>query len=94
MPAPPCDELGHVAAGDLGQGLVLAEECDQPVELPPRIAGTAASEMRSDLRPPPTGDVVEAQRCARGLDLRDALPRRLALSALYRLRFPPGRGLG
>jgi hypothetical protein len=50
--------------------------------------------MLANLAPIATGDIVEGHRRARSLGLRDVLLGLLALGALYRFGFAPGRGLG
>ena len=53
----------------------------------------AVAMMLPDLGPPPRGHVLQAQRRARRLDLRDQSLGLLARAALYRFGVPLGRGL-
>ena len=61
MSAPPCDQLGNIVVGDVGDELVLAEELDQVAELPLCVVG--AGMVLADLLPVAAGDIIEAQRC-------------------------------
>jgi hypothetical protein len=47
-----------------------------------------------DLKPISAGNVIQPQRCARGLCLRDYLPSFLAFLSLYGLGFTPRCGFG
>src|SRR5262249_58055770 len=91
-PAPPCHKARDIIPRNLGQCLVLAKELNQPAQFPPRVARAAV--MLANLVPIATSDIVEGHRRARSLGLRDVLLRLLALGALYRFGFAPGRGLG
>jgi len=53
----------------------------------------AVAMMLPDLGPVTRGHVLQAQRRASRLDLRDQLPGLLALAALYRFGFALGGGL-
>jgi hypothetical protein len=57
MPPPPCDQLGHVVAGDLGQQFVLAQKVDEQGE--PVLAADRARMVLPDLGEPTVGHVVE-----------------------------------
>src|SRR5262245_47201904 len=85
MPAPPCDQLGHVIVADVGDQHVLTEVLDQDSEQRPGIR--RAGQMLRVLRPVARRDVVQAQRGLGLIDLRDQPPRPLALGGLYLLRF-------
>ena len=90
LAAPPCDEPGHVVAGDVGDQLVLAEELDQQPQAPHVVP---ARPMLPVLGPITSGDVVEPQRC-RAPDLLNLRLGLLAFGRLYFFGFPLGRGLG
>src|SRR6516225_2054318 len=85
MAAPRRDELRHVVVGDLGDELILAEKVQHEAEICPRVGG--ACEVLRVLGPIAPGDVVELERRARVLGLRDQRPRALALDRLYFLGF-------
>src|SRR5262249_42619850 len=91
MAAPPCDQRAHVIVADGGDRLVLTEKFDQ--ERKP-FPGVAAGRVVLRFRPEPTCDVVESQRGARGLGLRNGLLRLRALDRFYFFGFAPGRGFG
>jgi len=92
MPAPPCHQPGDIVVGNVGDQLVLAEKLDRIAQLPFGVAGSRM--VLSDFLPVTPSHVIEPQRRARGLGLRNGLLRLLALGALYRFGFTPGRGFG
>jgi hypothetical protein len=71
MPPPPRHELRHIVAGDLGDQLVRAEmrTLDQQRQIMLGVVGSGM--VLSDLLPVTERNVVEAQRRARGLGLRN-----------------------
>jgi hypothetical protein len=81
----------RVVVSDVGQKLVLAEKFYQERKPLPCVA---AARVVLRLRPEPTGHVIEPQRRARDLALRNDLLRLLALGGLYFFGFAPGRGFG
>lgn len=56
MAAPPCDQLGHVVASDLGEKFVLAEEVDQVTKL--ALGVVCPRVMLPDLDPIAVSNVV------------------------------------
>jgi hypothetical protein len=87
--APPRHQFGDVVIHDIGDQLVLAKVADQQIELVLGIGGTGV--VLPHFGPVAPGDVVEAQRGARALDLPDQELRLLALGRLYLFRLAPGR---
>jgi hypothetical protein len=91
MSAPPRDQLGNVVTRDLRQQSFLAEEFDQQFQ--PMLGAGRVGVMLPNLLPVPARNIIEPQRSARGLSLRDQPSRLLTLGGFYFFRFPPGRAL-
>jgi hypothetical protein len=89
VPASPRHHARHVVIDNLGDELVLAEEVDQHAEQRPRVR--RPGKVPRVLGPVASGHVVNAQRRARLLGLRDQELSPLALGRFYLLCFPPGR---
>src|SRR5262249_28043879 len=89
VPAPPRYQPRHVVVGDLGDELVLAEKVQHEAEMHPGVR--CACEVLRVLLPIAPGHVVELERGAGMLGLRDQRPRPLALDALYRFGFAARR---
>ena len=89
VPAPPCHEARDVVVGDLGQELVLAEEVEHEAEQGPCVR--RARKVLRMFRPVATGEIVEFERRAGALDLRDVLLGPLTLGRLYLFGFASRR---
>jgi hypothetical protein len=85
MPAPPRHEARHAVVINVGDEHGLAKKFQHDVKQRPRVC--RAGEILRVLGPVAPSDIVELERRARGLGLRDQRPCSLAFDALYGFGF-------